>query len=54
MQNLDEVIEKTKLERMLEFETQLFLDTVHKDGLVIAAKYVCKIFNVFTHFKPFI
>lgn len=38
MQNLEEVIEKTKLERMLEFETQMFLDIVHKDGLVIAAK----------------
>lgn len=36
--NLDEIIEKSELEPMLEFETQIFLDTIHNDGLVIAAK----------------
>lgn len=38
MQDIDELIEKAQLEDMLEFETQMFLDVVHKDGLVIAAK----------------
>lgn len=40
MQNIDELIEKAQLEDMLECETQIFLDVVHKDGLVIAAKCV--------------
>lgn len=37
---LDKLLEKTDLEYMLEFETQIFLDVLHKDGLVVAAKYV--------------
>lgn len=38
MANLDELIDKTPLEHMLEYETQIFLDVIHSDGLVIAAK----------------
>lgn len=38
MSEIDKIIEKTNLEEMLEFETQIFLDIVHNDGLVIAAK----------------
>lgn len=40
MQNIDELIEKSDLYDMLEFETQVFLDVVHNDGLIVAAKYV--------------
>ncbi|CAH0557947.1 unnamed protein product [Brassicogethes aeneus] len=35
---IDQLLEKTNLEYMLEFETQIFLDVIHKDGLVICAK----------------
>lgn len=35
---LDKLLEKTDLDYMLEFETQIFLDIVQKDGLVVAAK----------------
>ncbi|XP_044268362.1 DNA repair endonuclease XPF isoform X2 [Tribolium madens] len=35
---LDKLLDKTDLEYMLEFETQIFLDILHKDGLVVAAK----------------
>lgn len=38
MSQIDTLIEKTNLEEMLEFETQIFLDVVHSDSLVIAAK----------------
>lgn len=38
MSEIDSLIEKTNLEEMLEFETQIFLDIVHNDGLVVAAK----------------
>lgn len=34
----DNILAKTDLQHMLEFETQIFLDIVHNDGLVIAAK----------------
>ncbi|KAJ3660762.1 hypothetical protein Zmor_005196 [Zophobas morio] len=34
---LDQLM-KADLEYMLEFETQIFLDIIHKDGLVVAAK----------------
>lgn len=34
------LLKNTDLQSMLEFETQIFLDIVHSDGLVIAAKYV--------------
>ena len=36
---LDQLM-KADLEYMLEFETQIFLDIIHKDGLVVAAKYI--------------
>lgn len=35
----DNLLTKTDLQHMLEFETQIFLDIVRSDGLVIAAKY---------------
>lgn len=38
MSQIDSLIEKTNLGDMLEFETQIFLDIVHNDGLVVAAK----------------
>lgn len=38
MSEIDALIEKTNLEDMLEFETQIFLDIVHNDGLIVAAK----------------
>lgn len=38
MSEIDALIEKANLEDMLEFETQVFLDIVHNDALVIAAK----------------
>lgn len=47
MQNIDELIEKTQIEDMLQFETQIFLDAVHKDGLVVAAKYVLNLQALF-------
>lgn len=34
----DDVLKDKALLNMLEFETQIFLDILHKDGLVIAAK----------------
>uniref|UniRef100_A0A1Y1JT47 DNA repair endonuclease XPF n=2 Tax=Photinus pyralis TaxID=7054 RepID=A0A1Y1JT47_PHOPY len=34
----EESFENKDLDRMLEFETQIFLDIVHQDGLVVAAK----------------
>lgn len=34
----DSFLEKTDIEYMLEFETQIFLDLVQSDGLIIAAK----------------
>ncbi|RZC36084.1 DNA repair endonuclease XPF, partial [Asbolus verrucosus] len=37
---LDKLLEKVDIEYMLEFETQIFLDILHKDGLVVAAKQV--------------
>lgn len=37
---IDNLLENVDLEYMLEFETQIFLDIIHKDGLVICAKYV--------------
>ncbi|CAG9863066.1 unnamed protein product [Phyllotreta striolata] len=35
---IDKIIEKTDLKCMLEFETQIFLDITHNDGIVVAAK----------------
>ncbi|KAG5880660.1 hypothetical protein JTB14_022822 [Gonioctena quinquepunctata] len=35
---IDNLLEKTDLEYMLEFETQIFLDIIHNDGLVVASK----------------
>lgn len=40
---IDELLEKIDLEYMLQFETQIFLDVVHNDGLVVAAKFVFSI-----------
>lgn len=40
MSEIDTLIEKANLEDMLEFETQIFLDIIHNDGLVVAAKCV--------------
>lgn len=37
-ESFNNLIEKTELEYMLEFETQIFLDIIHNDGLVVAAK----------------
>lgn len=37
---IDEILEKIDLEYMLQFETQIFIDVVHNDGLVVAAKFV--------------
>lgn len=38
MSEIDTLIEKANLEDMLEFETQIFLDIMHNDSLVVAAK----------------
>nr|XP_023011814.1 DNA repair endonuclease XPF [Leptinotarsa decemlineata] len=38
--DIDNLVEKTDLQYMLEFETQIFLDIVHNDGLVVASKGV--------------
>jgi DNA excision repair protein ERCC-4 len=35
---IDQLLENVDLEYMLEFETQIFLDILHKDGLTVAAK----------------
>ncbi|KAH0822060.1 hypothetical protein GEV33_000731 [Tenebrio molitor] len=35
---IDQRLENVDLEYMLEFETQIFLDILHKDGLTVAAK----------------
>lgn len=40
MSEIDALIENANLDDMLEFETQIFLDVVHNDGLVVAAKCV--------------
>jgi hypothetical protein len=37
---IDQRLENVDLEYMLEFETQIFLDILHKDGLTVAAKQV--------------
>lgn len=33
---------------MLEYENQMFLDILHEDGLLVAARFVT---SVFLHFK---
>lgn len=37
---IGKLIEKAEAAHMLDFETQIFLDIVQNDGLVIAAKFV--------------
>lgn len=34
----DTLLDKADIEYMLEFETEIFLDIVRSDGLVVAAK----------------
>lgn len=37
---VEALLGNANIEHMLEFETQIFLDIVRSDGLIIAAKYV--------------
>lgn len=39
--DIENLLRKVDIEHMLQFETQIFLDIVRSDGLVIAAKYEC-------------
>lgn len=36
---IENLLENVELKQMLDFETQIFLDLVHNDGLVVASKY---------------
>lgn len=45
-ESIDQLLEKTELTYMLEFETQMFLDIIHNDGLVVASKYVFLIIDI--------
>lgn len=38
MDDTNTFLNNRQLEKMLEFETQILLDIVHNDGLIIAAK----------------
>lgn len=44
MSDVNALLENKNLIDMLEFETQIFLDVLHKDGLVVAAKLVKNLF----------
>ncbi|CAH1175922.1 unnamed protein product [Phaedon cochleariae] len=48
--SIDMLVEKTDLQYMLEFETQIFLDVIHNDGLTLASKGInldLVLFNIF-------
>lgn len=36
--NFETLLENKELQEMLEFETQMFLDILDKDGLIVGAK----------------
>lgn len=38
MSDIDALLEQKELTEMLEYETQIFLDIIHQDGLVVTAK----------------